>query len=162
MAAPKVVLPPAELLEEAELIEHAKIPVSPFNRNISLRYSLLWATGGALLWGAIVYFTGYNIALIAIAIGWLAGYGASRGGRHRTAQKIGAGCAAFGYFLGQTGALFGLIVAEGGFPPPEHIPAIMPVIFIMVLKMTFSSISVVFLGFAVYEGWRIPAPHDPA
>ena len=158
---PTIVLPDPELLAEAEFIERAELPQRAFDFRTSLTTSLTWSMGGALGWAAIVYLTGYNIGLIAIAIGMLAGVGAARGGRGAQAQKIGAACAALGYFVGQTGAFMALLVSKHGVPEPTQLIYILPVVFLLVLKVTFTSINVVFLGIAVYEGYRIPAPYEP-
>lgn len=155
-------LPAPSALAEAEFIEHAEVPKREFDLKVSLGTSFLWAMGGALAWALIVYLTGYNIGLIAIVIGVLAGLGAARGGRCKQAQKIGAACAAAGYFVGQTGALLALAISRSGFPDPQQLIGIIPVLLFLVLKITFSGINVVFLGIAVYEGYRIPGPYEPA
>ena len=155
-------LPDPAALAEAEFIERAQLPKRDFDFRVSLLTSAAWALGGALVWALVVYLTGYNIGLFAIGIGVLAGLGAARGGRGKTAQYIGAACATAGYFVGQMGAYMALVISKGGVPDERQLMLIIPALMLLVLKVTFTGINAVFLGFAVYEGYRIPGPHEPA
>ncbi|MFC1679421.1 hypothetical protein ACFL2T_04350 [Elusimicrobiota bacterium] len=156
---PDVLLPETDILAVVEKIEDTELREAAFRPRIALVWSFGLAMFGAFIWAGVVYLAGFRIGLIAIVVGLMAGYGAARGGRCRHSQFIGGGCAAAGYFVGQVGALLGLIVAEHGLPLSfGALLPILPAVFMAVLKSTFSSFDAVFLGLAVYEGYRIPAP----
>ena len=157
---PAVLLPDPDELAEAEIIERAELPEGRFDFRTSLRTSLLWSLGGAAGWAMITYLTGYNIGLIALAIGFLAGMGAARGGRSKKAQKIGAACAALGYFVGQMGGFLALLISQRGMPSLSGFIVLVPLLLYVVVKTTFTGLNVVFLGIAIYEGYRIPGPSE--
>jgi hypothetical protein len=145
--------------------------------------------------------TGYQLGLIALLVGILAGAGARMGGPGRAAQWTGAICAAVAYFIGQMAIISALALTHGA-PPDEatgrtsasrpsaetaadplaaSAPAaaldadfegtsasasliqllallawMLLIVFVVAVVETFTSLSIVFLGIAVYEGWRIP------
>ena len=151
-------MPSVEEAESAEKIEKEEAaPEGPVDRKRSFQFAFGFALCGAIVWAALSLATGYKIGIVAIVIGMLAGNGAARGGEGPTAQKIGAAAAAFGYFFGQW-----LLIAFYGFSQPDapsliQILLLTPVIAFMILKETFSSINVLFLGIALYEGFQIPS-----
>ena len=159
---PNIVLADPEMMAEAGVIESMEFPKRRFRLKVSLGNSAAGALGGAFLWALVVYFTRYDIGLFAIGIGVLAGMGAARGGTDIKAQRVGAACAAAGYFIGRMGVLLALVIGRGGEIDPSRMLSIIPLLMVMVVKDTFTGINAVFLGFAVYEGYRIPAPHEPA
>lgn len=130
-------------------------------------FAFVFATVGAGLWAVITDLTHFEIGIVAVVVGILAGSGASKGGRGTAAQVIGATAGAFGYFLGEV--LIGVFALLGSEPATKvrdaaahhhssawmlhHHPVIsMGLIAFLVIKHTFTSLGVVFLGICVYEG----------
>lgn len=207
--APRVFLPDdASDFDATPVAEHTPPP--------SVLRSVIWASGlgliGAIVWAAITLITDYQLGLIAVVLGVLAGFGAAKGGRGRPAQIVGALAAAGSYFVGQFIIIIAMVagqsgdlpgeaegldavpseaaqVAQDGAPTPRpgaapdtvaaaataDAPAELPeedlgagglvfailVAFVMVVQATVTdAMSLLFLGFAIYEGWRIPRAED--
>lgn len=175
---------------------------------------------GAGIWAGITLVTNYQLGLIAIAVGFLAGLGATWGGRGQAAQVIGAAMAAVGYFAGQfmiAAVMFtqtlsasadlafpedaeaqAQLAAEGAEDvnldkalnldaelsaeeldqlmeaaaaeeanlaaptPAEPNPGfglfgLLTMVMGLIVQDTFTSLGVVFLAIAVWEGWRLPS-----
>lgn len=202
--SPRVVLPdePAEFDPDSE----AEAPGPP----PSVMRALIGSAGlggvGAIAWAAVTLITDYQLGLLAIGIGLLAGVGAAYGGKGQKFQVIGASCAAGSYFLGQFLIVIALVMGQAGTadePPVEPAPTgeqalavdgvggtavaaepgqseigidadladplpqedpgpdgffgAMALVFFLIVQETFSSgMSVLFLGLAVYEGWKLP------
>lgn len=204
---PRVILPDAtaqtvvQSIETAAPLAHARRPFFGFVASLGL--GLI----GAAVWAGITLATDYQIGLVAIVIGLLAGVGARMGGPGRGAQWTGAICAAIAYFVGQTAIIVVLMATQPGLfdpdegevrtPPatttqpaespdsgasdaqvsdsqaerddlPDWLPSpdeMHPLIalaialaaaFVLGVVSTFSSMGVIFLAIAVYEGYRIP------
>lgn len=205
---PRVVLPEPE--DYAELAQEFE-PPPRFSLVRSVFFASLFGFVGAAIWAAVTLVTDYQIGLIAVAIGVLAGLGAAMGGRGRPAQIVGAVISAAAYFVGQTIIVIAFavgsapeatneitpnpteIVAADAVAPTEHAPAeqapapasdlapgadvaavqdgtdetegglIMMILalILMIVQATFSDfMNVLFLGIAVWEGWRIPRVQD--
>ncbi|CAN0594286.1 unnamed protein product, partial [Laminaria digitata] len=69
---------------------------------------------GAIAWAAVTVITDYQLGLLAIGIGLLAGFGAAYGGRGKKFQVIGASCAAGSYFLGQFLIVIAIVMGLAG------------------------------------------------
>jgi len=131
--------------------------------NASVGALLGAAVGGALWWGFTVV-TKISLGLIAIAIGFLAGYGAVKfagGKRSAGLQAIAIVAALASYvvasylvnmtFLNQAFAKQG-DAFRLGFPPQSFEQ------FLAVLSAGFGLMDLVFLAIVVYEAWKIPRP----
>ena len=150
MLGPLVSFPDPQLVAqvaEAEAPRPAGIVVFSWAKSIA--FALLFALAGGAIYAAVVIASDRQIGLVAIVIGLAAGIGAARGGRGRNAQIVGACAAAVGYF----GGLVMAVVWIAGTKVP--IEAIGKLVWILI-RETFSSMGVLFLAIAVYEGWKIP------
>ncbi len=216
---PRVVLPADEEFKpEAELASDEPAPaVEPFRAARSVLWAGALGMVGAVAWALITALTGYQLGLLAVGLGVLAGIGAAKGGRCQQAQIIGAAAAGVCYFFaqaltvfvllaqtpsapdgadvadvaGEHGAKQGAYAEKGtdaesgvdapaannpGLDPPDLEPAAatdeaepeiemgvgeaFSALFLAILQDTFTSMGVLFLAFAVWEGWRIPRPRQ--
>ncbi|MCA9549374.1 MAG: hypothetical protein KC933_05015 [Myxococcales bacterium] len=109
---PRVVLPqPGIGLEPDGAFQPPEPPPSLLR---SVIWSLLLGAVGAGIWAAITLITDYQLGLIAVAVGFLAGIGAARGGRGPRHQLVGAVVAAGSYFLGQTIIVVAIVLGQMG------------------------------------------------
>ncbi len=202
--SPRVVLPdePAELDPDAP----QEVPGPPPSVVRALVGSAGLGIVGAIAWAAVTIITDYQLGLLAIGIGLLAGVGAAYGGKGKKFQVIGASCAAGSYFLGQFLIVIAIVMGQAGAadelpvepaptgeqavladgpngapaavepagsevgldadladtapgeqPGPEGFFGAMALVLFLIVQETFSSaMSVLFLGLAVYEGWKLP------
>jgi hypothetical protein len=109
---PHVELPDAAQLAAAEQLEAQGVTPTGFRPLVSLVCASALALLGAVGWAGISYATDYQIGLVAIGIGVLAGVGAARGGRSRPAQLIGAAMSAMGFFVGQLLLIVALVIHD--------------------------------------------------
>lgn len=150
---PRVVLPdePAP-----EAVDPYQTPLS-IQPESSLGKSLLWSAGlasiGAALWAAVTLITDYQLGLIAIAVGYLAGIGAAKGGHGTRSQIVGVLMAAFGYFLGQLIIVATLLSEQVESP---GLGFVFEAMFIAIASSVSDVMGLLFLGIALWEGWRIP------
>ncbi len=150
---PRVILPDARVQTVVESIETA-VPVMQQRRPfVGFAASLGLGLVGSAIWAGITLATDYQLGLVAIVIGVLAGIGASQGGPGREAQWTGAICAAICYFVGQTAIIVAMIAALPELPEQENV---LINSFKYAVGETFSGLGVIFLAIAVYEGYRIP------
>ncbi|MCZ6684103.1 MAG: hypothetical protein O7B26_13060 [Planctomycetota bacterium] len=146
---PRVILPDARVQTVVESIETA-VPVMQQRRPfVGFAASLGLGLVGSAIWAGITLATNYQLGLVAIVIGVLAGIGARMGGPGREAQWTGAICAAICYFVGQTA----IIAAYPGLWEQENV---LINSFKYAVGETFSGMGIIFLAIAVYEGYRIP------
>lgn len=119
---------------------------------------------GALLWWGFTVVTKISLGLVAIAIGFLAGFGAVKfAGEKRSAGlqavAIVAALASYvvaSYLVNMT--FLNQEFAKQGDPfrvafPPQSLE-----LFVRVLSLGFGLMDVVFLAIVVYEAWKIPRP----
>jgi hypothetical protein len=130
----------------------ARAPVT-FSWPKGIAFALAFALAGGALFAGVAYATHTQLGILSIVNGVAAGLGAARGGRSREAQIVGAAAAAIGYFAG----VLLVVVVMGGIDKffSLSIDQIGQVCWVVV-KGTFSSIDALFLGIAVYWGWKIP------
>lgn len=194
---PRVVMPEdPDFATDAEGDQALVARAEPFRPVRSVVWALVLGVAAAIGWALITVLTGYQLGLIAIVVGALAGVGAAKGGRSKQAQVVGAAAAAFAYFLGQGITVIALLAQQGPVPDeasssadspepvasaslasdtsavesmetqpvdsapaePVGIVAAFGLLFVALLQDTFTSLGVLFLAIAVWEGWRIPRP----
>jgi len=148
---------------------------SPPERPASIQGGILGGLGGALIgaaiWWALIRVTGYELGLVAIGVGILAGLGVVKlGGRGPTMQLIGGACAVLGivvgkilfYYVGFGEMLAQEMTKEMGLTieqareAVEMAKAAGALDLGMYLKETMTVMSVVMIAFGLFEGWRIP------
>jgi hypothetical protein len=130
----------------------ARAPVT-FSWPKGIAFALAFALAGGALFAGVVYATQTRLGILSIVNGVVAGIGAARGGRSREAQIVGAAAAAIGYFAGMFLMIAAMVGMEEFFSLP--LDRIGQACW-LVVKATFSSIDALFLGIAVYWGWKIP------
>jgi hypothetical protein len=126
---------------------------------------------GAVVWWGLIRVTNYELGLVAVGVGVLAGLGVVRGGgRSPTNQIIGAACGMFGILLGR--ALFyyfgfdEAVAAELAKQQKISLDMARDVVKLahekgelslsFFMKESFEVIQLVFYGIGMYEGYRIP------
>jgi hypothetical protein len=152
--AAAVEFPDPEVVAQIARLEgaQARAPVT-FSWPKGIALALAFALAGGALFAGVVYAMQMRLGILSIVNGVAAGIGAARGGRSREAQIVGAAAAAVGYFAG----MFLVVVAMVGMDEflrlsPDQIGQVCW----LVIKGAFSSIDALFLGIAVYWGWKIP------
>lgn len=133
------------------------------NVNLPVRMVLATCAGlvacfaGAVLWGAVTVFTGYELGIIAIALGLMVGgvIAFVKKSDHIYFGIIGALLALIACVLGKYFGMIGLIAQEysvGYFNCMQNLTTDMVV---SLFKETFSPIDLLFYGLAIYEGFRL-------
>jgi hypothetical protein len=204
-SGPRIILPDAEIQKAIDAVESA--PASPVVQRplYGAFCSLALGLAGSAVWATVTLLSGYELGIIAIVIGVLAGVGARKGGPGRRAQWTGALCAALAYFIGQMSLAFAYLAthadqfaatrpagsahtrpaddaaaqgeeqaattseerSDATAAPPAHAPpsaleviyslgVVLAALFAFSVVETFKGMGMVFLGIAVYEGYRIP------
>lgn len=117
----------------------------------------LGMTLGALLWAIITYVTEYQVGLVAIGVGFLAGLGVRILGKgfDTVFGIIGALMALFGVILGNYLTILLVVMAEFGLTAAEVISLGLdfPLIIEAMIE-TFNLMDLLFYGFAIYAGYR--------
>lgn len=111
----------------------------------------------AIVWGAITYFTEYQIGWMAIGVGFLVGAAIRFLGRGKTLifGISGAALALIGCLLGNLIFYSGVIAREEGYPFLEifWFLLISPLAAVEIFSMAFSFMDLVFYGLAAYVGF---------
>lgn len=149
-----VEFPDPEVVAQIARLEAAQARATvAFSWPKGIAFALAFALAGGALFAGVAYATQTRLGILSIVNGVAAGIGAARGGRSREAQIVGAAAAAIGYFAGMILVVVGVVGMEKFFSSSlEQIGQVCWV----VVKATFSSIDALFLGIAVYWGWKIP------
>lgn len=153
---PRVELPPDEALAGVASYEAEVTRPDTFQPALAVGWAFGLGGLGAVIWAFITYVTDYELGLIAILLGIMAGLGAARGGRTEQSQIVGAVAAAVCYFVAQLMVVFAIVTQRPDMPPVDV--EMLGFVVVEIIKSTFSSMGVLFLGIAVYEGYRIPRP----
>lgn len=126
---------------------------------------------GATIWWLLIRTTGYELGLIAILVGVLAGLGVVKlGGRGPMMQIIGGLCAVLGivagkvlyYYAGFDESIAEQLVKETGMSLEQAKTAVQMSRDAGVLdlgtyiKESTTAMSVLMMAFGLFEGWRIP------
>jgi hypothetical protein len=112
---------------------------------------------GAMLWAAVTVFSGYELGLIAIAVGYFVAFGVRSVGQGSTTAfaVTGATLAFLACVLGKVLTLIGLLAKEmeiGYFDVLSQFDlSLLPGLMVE----TASPMDLVFYGIAIYEGWRL-------
>jgi hypothetical protein len=119
------------------------------------------AVVGAALWAGFVYVTGYELGLIAIAVGALVGL-AVRAVGHGVDMKfgiLGAACAAFGWALGLVLCDVAFLAKEAGQPFLDVFGRLGVGNSLSLALEAADPMELLFLAIAVYEGYRFSFRH---
>ena len=126
--------------------------------------AVLGGAVGALVWWGFTVVTSIAFGLIAVAIGFLTGFGAVKfAGDKRSgglqAVSIAAALVSYAiatYLVNMTFANRALAADGEGFRlafPPQSLD-----LFVRVVSFDFGLMDIAFLAFVVYEAWKIPRP----
>jgi hypothetical protein len=149
-----VEFPDPEVVAQIARLEgaQASAPVT-FSWPKGIAFALAFALAGGALFAGVVYAIQMRLGIVSVVSGVVAGIGAARGGRSREAQIVGAAAAAIGYFAGTLLVVAVMIGMDRFFS--LSLDQIGQACWLIV-KETFSGIDALFLGIAVYWGWKIP------
>ncbi len=114
---------------------------------------------GAVVWAAVTIASGYQLGLIAIAIGFLVGYTVRSLGKgiNPIFGIMGGGLAFFGCLLGNFFIVVALLSQEFGTPMFEvfSILLVSPSLVVEIMTETFDFMDLLFYGIAIYEGYKL-------
>ena len=126
--------------------------------------AVLCGLGGALVWWGVTVVTHWSIGIVAVGVGWAAGWGTLRfsGGKRSPSLQmlsavVAAGCWVLAsYLVNMTFINKSLAEANETFRvafPPQTLK-----LFVEVMKSGFGIMDVIFLAIMVWEAWKFPRP----
>jgi hypothetical protein len=121
---------------------------------------LIGALLGSVIWGFIVAATDYELGIVATGIGLLAGFGVvllSRDKHGVPLQAIAAVCAVVGIVWGKYFTVVQVVKNELGGDVAPLFSSRSFDLFGAVFDEIFSGFDLLWVAFAVYAAWRIPA-----
>jgi hypothetical protein len=148
----------------AELEQAVTAVTSNINYVNATLGALLGGVAGVLLWWGFTAVTHLALGLIAIAIGFLVGWGTVRfsGGKHSHGlQALSIGVALLSYLCATylvNMTFLNKAFAEQGDPRRLGFPPASLEQFVAVVRMDFGIMDLVFLAIVIYEAWKIPKP----
>jgi len=112
---------------------------------------------GAMLWAGVTMISGYELGLIAIAIGYGVAFGVRSVGQGSAPifAYTGAALAFLGCALGKILTLIGLFAHELHMGYLDALTNIDYSLLPALMQETFSPMDLVFYGIAIYEGYRL-------
>lgn len=125
-----------------------------------LSYALVGGAAGAIvsamIWGAVTYFTHYQIGYLAIGVGLLVGFAVRffGAGIDRPFGIVGGAFAILGCALGNLMSQTGFVAEAESMNYFEVIPYLNWNVIIQIYTESFSPMDVVFYGIAGYEGYK--------
>ncbi len=138
----------------------ARRPDDNSNLVLGIIGGIVGAIAGAVVWAIFTAVTGIELGLIAIAIGFLVGYGVRFFGKGEDIRYgvIGAGLAMIGCFAGNVLAIL-IIVGREDVSLARDLLA-HPATIGQIMARSFSPIDALFYIIAVYEGYRFSFSSD--
>ena len=126
--------------------------------------AVLCGLGGAMVWWGVTVASGWSLGIVAVGVGWAAGWGTLRfsgGKRSQSLQVLSASVAAgcwvlASYLVSMTFINKSLAAANESFRVP--FPPASLEMFVDVMKSGFGIMDVVFLAIMVWEAWKFPRP----
>jgi hypothetical protein len=128
------------------------------NFPLAIAAGLAAAIVGAVIWAAVVAITHYEIGLIAVALGAAVGIAirATGNGVDQKFGVLGGACAAFGWGLG---TLLGDVALAAGELDRPFGETLTTVDLVALVSMLASPMDLLFLGIAVFEGYKLAFRH---
>ncbi len=126
------------------------------NLSMGILGGAVGALVGAIAWAGIVAITNYQIGLVAIAIGFLAGYGVRLLGKgfDKSFGIAGAVLALLGVAFGNLLSVVILIADAQSIPYFDVLGQLDGAMIADIMTSTFSVMDLLFYGIAIYEGYR--------
>ncbi len=117
---------------------------------------LIGAAIAALLWAAITAATHFQIGYMALAVGFIVGFGVRTLGRgvDRSFGIAGAVLSLLGCVAGNLGATIVALAQDAKIPVLSVVERLTPAVLWLLLKEGFQVMDLFFYGFAVYSGYR--------
>ncbi|HLZ66826.1 MAG TPA: hypothetical protein VKQ29_11390 [Aliidongia sp.] len=117
---------------------------------------LVAAIIGAVLWAAVVFVTNMELGLVAVAVGALVGYAVRFAGKGIEPKfgLLGAACAAIGWGLGTVLSDIAFLSHARKMPLLDVVHALTIERLGALISVAFQPMDLLFLGIAVYEGYR--------
>lgn len=115
------------------------------------------AVAGAGLWALVTVVTGYQLGLMAIAVGVLVGLAIRHTGRGSSVafSLVGAGFALAGCVLGNVLTIVGFVSQQGAQPFFSVLSRLEVSVVPSMLVETFNPMDLLFYAIAVYEGYKL-------
>ena len=146
-------------IPEKEVAEEIDINLLRSQENLpaGLIAGLLAAVVGAIVWALISVSTGFQIGYMAIGMGFLVGYAIRKFGKGITPifGVVGALLALVGCILGDYLSIIGFIASEAGMGYMDTLTSIPIDIMISALGENLLSMSALFYGIALFEGYKL-------
>ena len=110
----------------------------------------------AVVWALLVKFTGYEIAWVAIGVGFLVGIAVRRFGRGIDARfnLLGALLALLAVIAGKVLALGMIVAAERGIGPTQVFEQLTLERVLRLLQETFHLLDILIYALAIWAGWQ--------
>ncbi|MEM7738520.1 MAG: hypothetical protein AAF267_22315 [Deinococcota bacterium] len=107
----------------------------------------------ALIWGGIGLATGYQIGYVAVLVGFLVGFAVRYFGKgiDPVFGFVGAGFALLGCFLGNIGAVYGMMAQDD---EARQFMSLLGITAWDIYRSTFNIMDIVFYGLATYFGYK--------
>jgi hypothetical protein len=154
--------PGAEPVEPTPAVPNLP-PCGPVQYLKAILFAGAAAVLGAIIWDKFVLWTGFQLGLVAVAVGWAVGTALCMGAEWRPGKHLswlGALMAAFGIMLGNALLLQDRLVRQS--PEIASSLSAMPDLtrilrLIEFTPRTLDLLDWVFVAIGVWEGWSIPA-----
>lgn len=133
------------------------------NFALAIPAGIVAAIVGAALWAVVVYVSGYALGLMAIVVGALVGYAVRIAGKG-VDQKfgiLGAACGALGWALGTLLADIAMVSKFENMPFFEAVSRLGMDGSVSLFMAAADVMDILFLGIAMYEGYKFAFRHRP-
>jgi hypothetical protein len=146
-------LPPPKVLPPSGAAQYGK----------AILFALIAAVVSAVVWDKIVLWTGFQLGIVAVAVGWLVGTAICMGAEGRSGKAlpvIGALLAGFAIVLGRALLISDMLPKEAPDVAKQlsSVPFLvqLPILgFVAVRSLDF--MDWIFVAIGVWEGWSIPS-----
>lgn len=120
------------------------------------------ALAGAAIWAIISIVSGYQVGLVAIAVGFLVGFAVQKGGKgiDPIYGIMGGSLALIACLLGNFFMIVGAVAKHENMAFLDVLNSIALSKIVPLMTATFSMMDLVFYGIAVYEGYKLAFYRD--
>ncbi|MBV9571304.1 MAG: hypothetical protein JO056_08695 [Alphaproteobacteria bacterium] len=139
----------------AATVQHAEPDAKP-NFGLAIVAGIAVAVLGAVLWAFVTVVSGYELGLMAIAIGFLVGQAIRFAGKGTDKRfgYLGAVCALAGCLLGNYLSAIAFFAKAQGLDLMQVIGILDPDLSQKLMTATFSAMDLLFYAIAIYEGFK--------
>lgn len=147
--------------DEERTLAQAEVVFQSFKGEEDFVMAVVAGSVGALIcafaWAGITVATGYQVGIVAIAVGFIVATAVRIAGRGLTSRfrVLGAVLALLGCVLGNLFTIFYFGAKEMGIPLMDLLRMIDVTIIPSLIMGTFSGMNLLFYGIAVYEGYKL-------